>query len=36
MDQEVIFVSKFLNNLGFPQTAPTPVFTDNEPCIAWS
>ena len=36
MVQEVIFLRKFLGNLGFPQTAPTPVFADNETCIAWS
>ncbi len=36
MIQEVIFLRKFLSNLGFPQTAPTPVFADNETCIAWS
>jgi hypothetical protein len=36
MVQEVIFLRKFLSNLGFPQTAPTPVFADNETCIAWS
>ena len=30
MVQEVIFLSKFLTNLGFPQTALTPVFADNE------
>jgi hypothetical protein len=29
-------VDKFLGNLGFPQTAPTPVFADNEACIAGS
>jgi hypothetical protein len=36
MVQEVIYLSKSLSNLGFPQTAPTPVFADNETCIAWS
>ncbi len=36
MVQEVIFLRKFLENLGFPQTAPTQVFADNETCIAWS
>ena len=34
MVQEVIFLRKFLTNLGFPQTAPTPIFADNETCIA--
>ncbi len=32
MVQEVIYLRKFLGNLGFSQTAPTPVFADNEPC----
>ena len=36
MVQEVIYLRKFLDNLGYPQTAPTPVFADNETCIAWS
>ena len=36
MVQEVIYLRKFLDNLGFPQTSPTPVFADNETCIAWS
>ncbi len=36
MVQELIFLRKFLSNLGFPQTAPTPVFANNETCIAWS
>jgi hypothetical protein len=36
MVQEVIFLRKFSYNLGFPQTALTPVFADNETCIAWS
>ncbi len=36
MVQEVIYLRKFLGNLGFPQTAPTPVFADNETCITWS
>ena len=36
MVQEVIYLRKFLSNLGFPQTTPTPVFADNETCIAWS
>ena len=30
------FRRKFLTNLGLPQTAPIPVFADNETCIAWS
>ena len=36
MVQEVIYPRKFLANLGYPQTAPTPVFADNETCISWS
>ena len=36
MVQEVIYIRKFLANLGYPQTASTPVFADNETCIAWS
>jgi hypothetical protein len=31
-----LHISKFLGNLGFPQTSPTPVFADNVTCIAWS
>jgi hypothetical protein len=34
MVQEVIYLSKSLSNLGFPQ--PTPVLADNETCIAGS
>jgi hypothetical protein len=29
-----MFLRKFLNNLGVPQTAPNPAFADNEICIA--
>ena len=36
MVQEVIYLRKFLENLGFPQKEPTPVFADNETCIKWS
>ena len=36
MVQEVIFLRKFLQNLGFPQNGPTPVFADNQTCIAWA
>ena len=36
MVQEVIYLRKSLANLGYPQTEPTPVFADNETCIAWS
>ena len=34
--QEVIYVRKFLQNLGFPQQEPTIIFEDNECCVAWS
>ena len=36
MVQEVIFLRKFLANLGFQQNGPTPIFADNETCIHWS
>ena len=41
MVQEVIYLHilhLFLSNInpGFPQEAPSPVFADNETCIAWS
>ena len=36
MVQEVIYLRKFLANLGFPQTSRTIVFADNQTCIAWS
>ena len=36
MVQEVIYLRKLLENLGFPQKEPTPVFADNETCIKWS
>jgi hypothetical protein len=36
MVQEVIFLRKFLDNLGFKQNSPTPIFADNETCIHWS
>ena len=36
MVKESIYLCKFLVNLGHPSTAPTPVFADNETCIAWS
>ena len=34
--QEVISIRKLLHFLGFPQLAPTPIYEDNESCIAWS
>jgi hypothetical protein len=36
MVQEVIFLRKFLENLGFPQDGLTQVFADNQTSIAWS
>ena len=36
MVQEVIYTRRFLENLGFPQPEPTPVFEDNRTCVAWS
>ena len=36
MVQEVIYVHKFLDNLGFPQEKPTPIYEDNSTCVAWS
>ena len=34
--QEVIYIRSLLNNLGFNQDDPTPIFEDNNTCIAWS
>ena len=34
--QEVIYLRKLLNNIGFPQTEQTIIFEDNKCCIAWS
>ena len=36
MVEEVIYVRKFLDNLGFPQEKPTPIDEDNRTCVAWS
>ena len=36
MVQEVIYLRKFLENLGFPQKEPTPVLADNETRITWA
>ncbi len=36
MVQEVIYTSRFLDNLGFQQTRPTSVYEDNRTCVAWS
>ena len=31
-----LFLCKFLDNLGFKQNRPAPIFADNETCIHWS
>jgi hypothetical protein len=36
MVQEVIYLRRFLDNLGVPQTHPTSVYEDNRTCVAWS
>ena len=36
MVQEVIYIQRLLEKLGYPQTAPTSVFEDNRVCITWS
>ncbi len=36
MVQEVTFPRKFLDNPGFKQNSPSPIFADNETCIHWS
>ena len=34
--QEVIYIRKFLDRLGFEQKEPTKIFEDNRTCVAWS
>ena len=34
--QEVIYIRKLLERLGYPQSSPTPIFEDNRTCIAWT
>jgi hypothetical protein len=36
MMQDVIYIRRFLDNLGFPQTHPTSVCEDDRTCVAWS
>ena len=36
MVQEVIYARRLLEQLGFPQQEPTPVYEDNTTCIKWS
>jgi hypothetical protein len=36
MVKEVIYIRKFLDNLGFSQTKPTVIYEDNRTCVAWS
>jgi hypothetical protein len=33
--QEVIYIRRLLDRLGFPQNDPTPIGEDNRTCIAW-
>ena len=34
--QEVIYLRKLLERLGYTQSGPTPIFEDNRTCIAWT
>jgi hypothetical protein len=34
--QEVIYIRKLLQRLGYTQSGPTPIFEDNRTCIAWT
>ena len=36
MVQEVNYIRRFLENLGFPQKLPAVVYEDNRTCVAWS
>ena len=36
MVQEVIYARRLLDQLGFPQPEPTPIYEDNTTCIKWS
>jgi hypothetical protein len=36
MVQGVIYARRLLEQLGFPQPEPTPVYEDNTTCIKWS
>ena len=35
-DPEVIYIRRFLSNLGFQQTHPPCAYEDNRTCVAWS
>ena len=34
--QEVIYIRRLLERLGFPQSEPTPIGEDNRTCVAWA
>ena len=36
MVQEVIYARRLLDQLGFPQPEPTPIYEDKTTCIKWS
>jgi hypothetical protein len=36
MVQEVIYIRRLLERLGYPQPAPTPIYEDNATCIKWA
>ena len=36
MIQEVIYIRRLLEKLGFPQTEPTTIYEDNTTCIKWA
>jgi hypothetical protein len=36
MVQEMIYVRRLLETLGFPQSVPTPIYEDSRTCIACS
>ena len=36
MVQEVIYARRLLDQLGFPQPEPTPIYEENTMCIKWS
>ncbi len=33
--QEVIYIRRMIDRLGFPQNDPIPIGEDNRTCIAW-
>ncbi len=36
MIQEIIYIRRLLEKLGFSQNEPTPVYEDNLTCIRWA